>query len=469
MLTPASLAPYCGRVRLNMKNLLGAATLILLSLFSDPAHAADRVALVIGNSNYKLIGALPNPEADATAIADSLRRLGYEATLVLNTSESDMRRAVRQFASVSAYASVAVIFYAGHGTQVNGENYLLPTDMGPPAFESDIQLTGMKLDDLVNSIRAKTKIIFLDACRDNPLLIQSLASNTRGIRTRGLAPENASNLQPPTPGGGIFIAYATDSGSVAMDGQGQHSPFTKALLDHLSDRVSLDDMFAMVTKEVRNNTHEFQRPYKYASLEDIICLACSTSAELKSKTAKPVPQSTEDSASTRQSYNDWALFEWFRIDKKPVYLKPDSIKPLANGSVAVLSRLFIGASYKHPKLGGLSDGSYEDDLNVYECTEPKFRLAETNVYDEKGKLRYHYKWSDPAFIHEMIAATEIVQGSVNETARHIVCDERFRTPLLQKDEPIEKSYMSLSSTAGGDGEMYYKPGPDTTKKPSPLP
>ena len=127
------------------------------------------------------------------------------------------------------------------------------------------------MDDLVNSLRSRTKIVFLDACRDNPALFKNLAKG-RGSRPLGLAPADAGDLEGSAPGGGLFVAYAADSGSVASDGDGPHSPFTEALLRHLSKPVSVDDLFSLVTRDVRLLTNSAQRPYKYASLESIVCL-----------------------------------------------------------------------------------------------------------------------------------------------------------------------------------------------------
>jgi hypothetical protein len=164
-----------------------------------------RVALVIGNSKYANLPKLANPTNDAQAMADVLGKMGYTTRLLLNASEQDLRREVRKFAGESGKADVALVFYAGHGAQLNGENYLLPADMDIPQTEADIQLSGLKVDDLINSIRSSTKIVFLDACRDNPALFKNLAKG-RGGRAAGLAPATGSNLDPGKPGGGIFIA-----------------------------------------------------------------------------------------------------------------------------------------------------------------------------------------------------------------------------------------------------------------------
>ena len=172
---------------------------------------------------------------------------------------------------------MALVYYAGHGAQLNGSNYLLPIDIDIPRTAADIQFSGLKVDDLVNSIGSNTKIIFLDACRDNPVLFKNIVAG-RGSSPIGLAPASASNFAEAKPGGGVFIAYATDAGAIADDGQGKHSPFTQALLRYMQKPMSIDDMFSYVTREVRLVTKNEQRPYKYASLESIVCLTPSCSS-----------------------------------------------------------------------------------------------------------------------------------------------------------------------------------------------
>jgi hypothetical protein len=209
-----------------------------------PASLESRMALVIGNSNYANLPKLSNPANDARAIADTLKSMGYKARLLIDGTEQNIRREIRQFASDSEKADVAFVFYAGHGAQINGNNYLLPIDIDIPRTEVDIQFSGLKVDDLVNSIRSNTKIVFLDACRDNPALFKNLVKG-RGGSPAGLAPAASSNFEQK-PGGGIFIAYATDAGAVADDGSGKHSPFTQALLRNIQKPISIDDMFSLV-------------------------------------------------------------------------------------------------------------------------------------------------------------------------------------------------------------------------------
>ncbi len=250
-------------------------------LFSSNLSAStlNRSALVIGNSKYANLGSLDNTINDAKGFEKNLKDLGYKTKLVLDADEVTLRKAIKGFAVESSTSSIAVVFYAGHGAQINGENYLLPVDIEIPKRESDIQFSSIKVDDVINSLKSKSKVIFLDACRDNPALIKSL-SNGRGSYRGGLAAAKSGSYEDSSS---LFIAYATDSGNVAQDGNGQkNSPFTSALLKYMKRPISIDDMFSLVTKEVRLATKNTQRPYKYASLDGVVCLTGSCGSMVES-------------------------------------------------------------------------------------------------------------------------------------------------------------------------------------------
>ncbi|MEN9656522.1 MAG: hypothetical protein RL311_1509, partial [Bacteroidota bacterium] len=244
---------------------------ILVVFFYIPVNllaANEKVALIIGNSNYQHLSKLNNTINDAKAIQKSLNDIGFKTTIATDITSEETRKQIRKFSLESKDSPIALIFYAGHGAQVFGENYLLPTDMEIPKIESDIQLTGISVDNLLNSLGSKTKIVFLDACRDNPALIKSL-SKGRGSYQNGLAAAKVSTESSS----GVFIAYATDAGNVALDGSNsENSPFTSALLKNIKKPISIDDMFSMVTNDVRIITKNKQRPYKYASLNGVVCL-----------------------------------------------------------------------------------------------------------------------------------------------------------------------------------------------------
>jgi hypothetical protein len=414
---------------------------------------------------------------------------------VLDASEQDLRREVRRFASESADADIAFVFYAGHGAQVNGENYLLPVDMEVPRTEPDIQLTGLKVDDLVNSIRSTTKIVFLDACRDNPALFKNLVKG-RGASAIGLAPTIASNLRQPKPGGGVFIAYATDSGSVALEGESNHSPFTEALLRNLTKAISIDDMFSLVTREVRLITKNVQRPYKYASLESVVCLTgtCSAVSNFGSAVSSP---STEDAAAQanrsieeelqialqtknpdalqaylerypdtpkrleisekisslkRAEFNEWTLYQFTSGTNFPHYLQMSSIKPLGD-RVAVRHKFPVDRS--QPSGTELPDGALVALVAVYDCKRPISAVSETTTVSKSGETLYHYKWADPQFL-DLSMGSPLAPGSIGLTAQNIACHEEFRTPLVSKKQLTSMRFSSLSSTIAADGEIFYQ-------------
>jgi uncharacterized caspase-like protein len=453
----------------------------------NPASTHEvRVALVIGDSNYSNLPKLANPENDARAIADLLKKMGFSTRLVLNASEQDLRREVRKFAGESDKADIALVFYAGHGAQVNGENYVLPVDIDIPRTESDIQLTGLKVDDLVNSIRAKTKVVFLDACRDNPVLFKNLVRG-RGAHPTGLAPAVASNLNPANPGGGVFIAYATDAGSVALEGEGKHSPFTQALLKNLTKPISIDDMFSLVTKEVRLVTKNSQRPYKYASLENIVCLSgdCSTAPasadtdvfqqakrseaedlQIALQTKNPdaleayIQKYPESAARNevlntiatlkRSAYDEWTLFE-VSNQHFPVYLKLNSLERFGD-KAAVRTKYVVDPAgpigHQYP------DAAYADELDVFDCKQMNTAAAEITIVGKGGQTLHHYKWADPQFL-DLSIGSAVNPGTVVYTLRNIVCYDQSHTPLFGKKELASNKFTSLSSTVAGDGDVFF--------------
>ena len=185
--------------------------------------AQKRVALVIGNGSYKHTAHLKNPANDAGDMAAALQRLGFDVLRGIDLSHSGMRDIIRSFTQKVTGADVALVFYAGHGLQVGGKNYLLPVD-AQIETQADLEFGSIDLNLVLGFMegQAKTSIVFLDACRDNPLGAR-LSRGTRSASVgRGLAQVDT--------GVGTLIAFATQPGNVALDGEGRNSPFTSALL-----------------------------------------------------------------------------------------------------------------------------------------------------------------------------------------------------------------------------------------------
>jgi hypothetical protein len=221
--------------------------------------AGPRLALVIGNSAYGAsMGQLPNPANDAGAMAQALRALGFDVTVIKNADQKSMKRAISDFGQRLAKAgagSTGLFFYAGHGIQAKGINYLIPTDANIQT-QADVDLEAVGADTVLEQMEeagAATNIVILDACRNMPLV--------RGFRspTRGLAPMDAPN--------GSFIAYSTAPGSVAADGLGANSPFVTALVKNLGRKgESIESIFRDVRREVLIKTEGTQTPWDSSSL-----------------------------------------------------------------------------------------------------------------------------------------------------------------------------------------------------------
>lgn len=243
-----------------------------IALLAATMAQANRVALVIGNSDYEFSTPLPNPTNDARAMAEKLRNLGFETVEGYDLDFNEMRMTLRKFARQSRNADIATIFYAGHGIAVDGINYLVPTDaqLDDPV---DWEFQVYNIEEFLRHVRHSkgASLIFLDACRDNPLaqnLARSMGQSTRSVGGRGLAPIDVNDAAS-----GMAIAFATSPGEVAQDGEGQHSPFTAALLKHIgAPNTDITEVMSKVTGDVFEATERQQRPWINASLTGPVVL-----------------------------------------------------------------------------------------------------------------------------------------------------------------------------------------------------
>lgn len=254
--------------------LSGIVLLVLTALGTVQAAAPDaggvkRVALVIGNSKYVHAVELPNPANDAHLIASTLRNAGFEVIEGVDQDNAGMHSLISKFIEQSYDADLAVIFYAGHGMQVDGKNFLIPVDaeLTSPAY---LKTRTVQIDDFMAALPPDPAVgvIILDACRDNPLARTLAAAMPKTRSTAlgtGLAP-----IDPKSEGvgtGGNLIAYATDPGAIAFDGNGVDSPYSTALARHLTEPgVEIQSALTRVRGEVAETTQGRQRPWHNASL-----------------------------------------------------------------------------------------------------------------------------------------------------------------------------------------------------------
>ena len=235
---------------------------LLFLIRGQPALATTpekRVALVIGNSAYQNTPPLANPKNDANEMGKVLKRVGFDVDVVVDATKSQMDQALRRFGNKLDGSNAAVFYYAGHGIQVDGVNYILPVDASLKN-ERDLTWEASDLTTVLKQMegRDRVNLLFLDACRDNPLsqtLARSMGENRSASIGRGLAPMKAN--------AGTLISYSTKEGEVAVDGKGKHSPYTEALLKHIETQgVEIGLLLRKVREEVIAATKNKQVPWE---------------------------------------------------------------------------------------------------------------------------------------------------------------------------------------------------------------
>jgi hypothetical protein len=228
------------------------------SAFATSAQAQDRIALIIGNANYTTVSALDNPSRDATLMAETLETIGFQVTLLINATQNEMNTALGNFGRAlrsSGPETTGLFYYAGHGVQSFGNNYLLPVDVSLQDA-ADLDLQGVEAQTVLRqmaSARNRTNFVILDACRNNPF------KDIPDFGDAGLA-----EMKAPT---GTFLSYATEPGSVALDGVGENSPFTLALAKEMvKPGVPVEQVFKQVRVSVLEQTMDRQTPWDTSSL-----------------------------------------------------------------------------------------------------------------------------------------------------------------------------------------------------------
>jgi protein-disulfide isomerase len=307
---------------------VSAAALLTLSF----AHAESRVALVIGNGAYQNVAHLPNPVNDANLIADALRQDGFAVTLADDLDRTALANTLRTFGHQADNADWAVIYYAGHGMEMAGINYLIPVD-AKLETDRDVGLEAVPLDQVMSAIEGARalRLVILDACRDDPF-----AAAIK--RTAGAGRDIGRGLARVEPAQATLVAYSAKDGSIARDGDGADSPYALALAKHLTEPgVEINKMFRLVYDDVQDATGKGQQPFLYGAVpgrEDFYFRPAATTATQGSA-------STETPGSTR---SDIEVVFWQSIEHSTAVADFQAyLKKFPNGVFADLARTRIAA------------------------------------------------------------------------------------------------------------------------------
>lgn len=245
--------------------------LVLLCATASFAWAsADRVALVLGMAEYEAIEPLSNTRNDAEGLAETLTGIGFDVTLGIDLSEAELRRMMDEFAFRSETADLALIYFAGHGIEVQGENFLIPVDARPRS-NADVQNQSVSLKELLAVVEKarKMRIVILDSCRNNPLGGEIDTSQTVVATNESTdeATRGVGGLAAANPDRGTLVAFAAKDGQVALDGSLGNSPYARALMDKMAKPgLEISLMFRQVRDAVLRETGNLQEPHTYGSL-----------------------------------------------------------------------------------------------------------------------------------------------------------------------------------------------------------
>lgn len=317
----------------SIANVLGTSLIwIVLFIFFvhlNNAYASEkRVALVIGNSAYENVSKLANPKNDAADMSIALSDIGFDVTKVEDADFAAMRKALRQFSKKARSARIALVYFAGHGMEVDRQNYLIPTD-AVLANDQDIEYEAISIDLLNRSVSGASglSMILLDACRNNPFANKMKTDKSSRSIGRGLAPVE--------PNIGSLISYAAREGTTADDGSGRNSPYTKALLNHIKEPgVDVRRIFDKVRDSVMEETGGVQQPFVYSSLpgRDVL-LTAPTNA---------LPETSRDSSALTTNHAALELEYWNSVkDTGSVELLNSYLTQYPSGSFAAIAKFRI--------------------------------------------------------------------------------------------------------------------------------
>jgi len=358
-------------------------SLICILVTAQTARADKRVAFVVGNGAYKNVAQLPNPPIDAKAMAGVLRNVGFDVVEGTNLTRDKMTERLLEFGKKAQGADVAVFFYAGHGIAIGGTNYLLPVDADIKS-EMDVKLGSainidLTLDQTMSD--AKVKLVFLDACRDNPFAAK-IKSNSA---TRSVSVQ--SGLAEMKSGEGTLIAFATGPGQTALDGEvGTNSPFTRALIAHITTPgVEIQQAMTEVRAQVNEETNKGQLPWGHTNLIGSVYLN-PAAAPSANATAAPAAAVASTSGASDVELEFWrSVKESNKTEELNAYLTSypnGQFKSLALARIAALDN---GPSTTTRNLtAGVDPATFTEEAN--QTTEDQIGLDRGQRRDVQRRL-----------------------------------------------------------------------------------
>src|SRR5580698_3784114 len=438
-------------------------SLICMLFTANAAKADRRVAFVVGNGAYKNVAQLPNPPVDAKAMAAVLRNVGFEVVEGTDLTRDKMTEKLLDFGKKAQGADVAVFFYAGHGIAISGTNYLLPIDADIKS-EMDVKLGAainidLTLDQTMGD--AKVKLVFLDACRDNPFAAKIKSNATRSLSVQ-------AGLAEMKSGEGTLIAFATGPGQTALDGEvGTNSPFTRALMANIaSPGVEIQQAMTKVRAQVNEETNKNQLPWGHTNLTGTVFLNPAAAA--------PVAVASIDSsaAPATGAASDVELEFWRSIkdSRKPEELNAyltnypnGTFKPLALARIAELQN---GPSTTTRNLTtGIDPATFTEEAD--QTSEDQIGLDRGQRRDVQRRLTSlgfdvkttgKFDEATRAVLMRWQAARGYPKtGFLNTLEHKALLTEIVSTQVASSDDSDDEVHHSRHS-GGGGGRRYYRGG-----------
>jgi hypothetical protein len=445
-----------------MRFLIAAMTAAAFLVSADAALADKRVAFVVGNGAYKNVAPLPNPAVDAKSMAKVLRNVGFDVVEGTNLTRDKMTEKLLDFGKKAEGADVAVFFYAGHGIAVNGINYLLPVDADLKS-EMDVKLGAAINVDLTleqTMSDAKVKLVFLDACRDNPFAAKiRSAKATRSVSVQ-------SGLAEMKSGEGTLIAFATGPGQTALDGEaGTNSPFTRALVANIAaPGVEIQQAMTKVRAQVNEETGKNQLPWGHTNLIGTVYLnpaGAPAAADATNTPAAPTGPTSEVELEFWRSIKDSN-----KVEELNAYLQSYPNGQFKSLALTRIASLQDGPSNTTRNLTtGIDPTTFTQDAD--QVSEDQIGLDKGQRRDVQRRLnglgfdtRINGKFDEATrgVIKRWQAARNYPStGYLNQLQHKALLSEIVSTRAASSDDQDDET-VHYSRRSGGGGRHYHRGG-----------